>query len=40
MQHIRGSAGEPNLEIPKSAKEGGAEAVKRELEKVCVIEGK
>ncbi|KAK0266598.1 hypothetical protein LTR91_007465 [Friedmanniomyces endolithicus] len=37
MQHIRGSAGEPDLQIPQSAKQGGADAVRRELEKVCVM---
>ncbi|KAK4555627.1 hypothetical protein LTR86_007380 [Recurvomyces mirabilis] len=38
MQHIGGSAGEPNLSVPRSAKEGGAEVLRKELEKVCVVE--
>jgi len=38
MQHVGGSAGEPNLAVPRSAKEGGAEVLRKELEKVCVVE--
>lgn len=37
LQHVRGSGGDPDLSIPVTAKQGGAETVRRELEKVCVM---
>lgn len=38
MQRIKSEQeGDGKLGVPQSAKEGGAEAVKRELERVCVL---
>ena len=37
MERVRGEQGDPDLRIPQVAQQGGAEAVKRELEKVCVV---
>ncbi|KAK5116395.1 hypothetical protein LTR62_007942 [Meristemomyces frigidus] len=38
MQHVGGAGGEPDLTVPKSAREGGAEVLKKELERICVVE--